>query len=208
MSFLRNNTCQIGKYLPRFVQDDQELSAALAVDNAEQDRQRLQLHEILDQFFVDSATWGLDDWEAVLAIQHAAGDTPRQRRQRILLKLQSHQTSTKKFLEALAERYTIGTVELQEQNEKNSFRLRCSNVPYDLAGMRDAIETYKPAHLAYIVAHYITAAAGFFAGGCVTQHKKTMLTMAGYHGGDTLQRPVYFAGVVKMYKKTSLKTID
>lgn len=104
MNFLRDNTCKIGKYLPDFLQHDVELATTLEVESQEHERQRLMLLEMLDQFFVDSATWGLDYWEEVLAVSHSTDETFQQRRQNILLKLQSHQTSTKVFLEKLAER--------------------------------------------------------------------------------------------------------
>ena len=72
MSFIRNNPVNIGKYLPVFIQDDKELAGVLQTESAEHNAQRLQLQNILDQFFVDSATWGLSEYEQILDIVPAA----------------------------------------------------------------------------------------------------------------------------------------
>lgn len=208
MNFIRESPCQIGKYLPKFIQRDKQMNDAINIESAEHDRQRILLMDILNQFFIESATWALDDWEAVLDIKHAENDTFQQRRKRILLKLQSHQTSTKEFIEKLAARYTSGNVILKEQNPKNSFQLQFDKLPYDFQGLREAIETYKPAHLKWLLVHLIKANCSIFAGGCVTQHKRTNIDMAKYTGGDKIQKPLYFAGFVRVFKRYNLKTID
>ena len=152
MSFIRNNPVNIGKYLPNFIQDDKELGAVLKTESAEHNAQRLQLQDILDQFFVDSATWGLSEYEQILDITPAAGANTEQRRNEILLKLQGKQTSTLNFMTRLIKHYCSGdaVITITEDNPHNMFHVINSggSILYS-SDMMAAIDTYKPAHLAY-----------------------------------------------------------
>ena len=150
MSFIRDNVCNIGKYLPAFVQSDQELAGLLQTESAEHNTQRLQLKDILDQFFVKTATWSLDEYEKILDIVPDAGDTYERRRNRILVKLSGRQTSTVDFMSRLISRYIDGAGgHIEEHNKKNTFSVVIEGLIEDKKGMDEAIETFKPAHLRY-----------------------------------------------------------
>ncbi|NMK38228.1 putative phage tail protein [Megasphaera elsdenii] len=157
MSFIRNNICNIGKYLPKFIQKSPIFSAVVKADNQEHDRQRLILKDLLNQFFVVTATWGLDGWERVLGIKTNKELSDEQRRNTILLKLQSHRISTVEFMTKLASRYYSDTtnVSIEEDNSHNAFRILADSLPYDWDGLKEALETYKPAHLGYLFVHYL-----------------------------------------------------
>ena len=152
MSFIRDNVCDIRKYLPAFIQSDKEIVGLLQTESAEHNTQRLQLKDILDQFFVKTATWSLPHYEQIYDVTPNPGDTYEQRRNRILLKIQSNQTSTIEYLVSLAKRYMSADseVSLVEDNEHYKFRIvnKSGSILYS-DDLLNALDTYKPAHLQY-----------------------------------------------------------
>lgn len=154
MGWLRDEKVDISKYLPEFVRGDPALRQALAIESKEHERQRLEIRDLLAQAFIDTATWGLTDWERILALKPAPSDSYEQRRNRILLKLQGWQVSTLDFMARLCARYTVDkAAEIEEHNEENRFRVYLHGGASDLPGLREALETYKPAHLAYNICY-------------------------------------------------------
>ena len=68
MNFIRQQDANLAEYLPKFISQDKEINTLLSVESEEHNRQRELLIDILKQFFIHSATWGLDLWEKVFAI--------------------------------------------------------------------------------------------------------------------------------------------
>lgn len=160
MLYLRNQPPNLARYLPQFLQEDEHFKATLAAFSTEHEKYRLLIDEITNQFYIETATWGLADWERILGLKPDADDSYEQRRNRILLKLQSHNTSTLEFMAALIKRYCkAGTeVTIYENETPYTFRIDVSNgsVLYS-RDLLDALETYKPAHLSYRIAlHWLT----------------------------------------------------
>ena len=154
MLYLRNQTPNLARYLPQFLQEDEHFKATLAACSTEHEKYRLLLDELSNQFYVQTATWGLSDWERLLALQPNAADDYAQRRNRILLYLQGRQISTIDFLERLVKRYlsSDGTDHIVEHNEQNVFHvfIDSGKVLY-LSDLHDGLDTSKPAHLAYSI---------------------------------------------------------
>lgn len=149
MGWLRDEKVDISKYLPEFVRGDPVLGQTLAIESKEHERQRLEIRDLLAQAFIDTATWGLGDWERILGLKPDAGDTYEQRRNRVLLKLNGRQTSTVDFMRRLAKRYCTDdtVVSIDEHNSEYAFGVRLEGELLDKPGLKEAIETYKPAHL-------------------------------------------------------------
>lgn len=154
MLYLRNQPPNLARYLPQFLQEDEHFKATLAACSTEHEKYRLLLDEITNQFYIETATWGLSDWERILGLKPDAGDNYEQRRNRILLKLQGRQVSTLDFMARLCARYTVDkAAEIEEHNEENRFRVYLHGGTSDLPGLREALETYKPAHLGYDICY-------------------------------------------------------
>lgn len=171
--FIREEDINLAEYLPVFISQDKEIQTLLSVESKEHDRQRKLLTEILKQFFVHSATWGLDAWEKVFAIYSKPNESYELRRAKIYAKLRSKQISTVQFLAQLASKFfpEQAKVEIKERNPKNLFYLIANYtvLDNDYFALRDAIETYKPAHLAMIIQHYLDGMGGFRLGGMIQQ---------------------------------------
>ena len=157
-SWLRQGQVNILRYLPEFLQSEKEFKATADSCSLEHERIRLLLQDIFSQFFVETATWGLDDWERVLDIKDSSG-SHEARRKKILLKLQSNQTSTVEYMTELCRRYFNKDTRLaiEEHNQQYAFKIVADNISYDYKGLIEALETYKPAHLAYFFVHFLDA---------------------------------------------------
>lgn len=173
MQFIREQDANLAEYLPAFISQDKEINALLSVESKEHNRQRELLIDILKQFFVHSATWGLDHWEKVFAIYSKPNESYELRRAKIYAKLQSKQISTVEFLTQLASKFfpQNADVKIKEVNPKNLFYLiaNYTALDNDYFALRDAIEIYKPAHLAMIIQHFLDGVGGFRLGGMVQQ---------------------------------------
>lgn len=235
MSFLRNEPVNLSRYLPAFLQSDKSLKAMLDSCSMEHEKQRLLLDDISRQLYVQTATWGLRDWESLLDLKPDAGDTYETRRNRILLKLQSHQTSTQEFMSRLASRYvTNGKAEIKEHNEEYAFDVdidRKQDTTVDTDGLYEAIETYRPAHLAWLLTQHFHADGTVYVGAAPTINVKYEVKPATIHDAalshtqyvgaapyrenyyavypqtvqDTATRAVHYAGgVVNIYKRVEV----
>ena len=149
MSWLRPDSVDISKYLPDFLQSEEDFRNVLTVESSEHERQRLIIADLLAQMFIDTADWALARWETVLQLTPRATDTIEERRNRILLKLYGRQTSTVDFMRRLAKRYCTDdtVVSIDEHNSEYAFDVRLEGELLDKPGLKEAIETYKPAHL-------------------------------------------------------------
>lgn len=122
-----------------------------ALENEDNFRKRA-FQDILNQCFVVSATWGLDEWEELAGLPISRHLKTRIRRQNILNALQNRETTTVKVIKNLAESYSGGECEVTEQNSEYKFTIKFIGVrgePDSLPALREAIERVKPAHLRY-----------------------------------------------------------
>lgn len=152
-SFIRDDKVDLSKYLPVFLAKDREFAAKLAAESAVHDEIRQELSDILDQLFIETATWGLTYWEDFLDLPHDETLTDADRRSRIIQKINGSQTVTLDFMRALINRYiTSGDGDVEEKNEEYAmkFDIPLGNVP-DSDALYDAIDTYIPAHLGKIL---------------------------------------------------------
>ena len=62
---------------------------------------------VADQFFVPTATWGLTEWERLVGITPAAGQSLADRRREVIAKLCSTGTTNAEMIRALADRYGV-----------------------------------------------------------------------------------------------------
>ena len=161
MGWLRDEKVDISKYLPEFVRGDPVLRQALAIESDEHELQRTEIRDLLAQAFIDTATWGLGDWERILALKPAPSDSYEQRRNRILLKLLGRQTSTLAFITDLIKRYCTdkSKVKVVEDNAHYAFHAEITDGTVAYANdLLEALNTYKPAHLGFdILMRYLFA---------------------------------------------------
>lgn len=108
--------------------------------------------DLLNQFFIDTATWGLSIWETTVGLPINSNDTYEDRRQMIKAKIRGIGTVTKQMIENAAEAFSGGDVNVIEHFSDYSFTIQFIGVlgiPKNLEAFKELIDTIKPAHLSY-----------------------------------------------------------
>ncbi|MCQ4086683.1 putative phage tail protein [Saccharibacillus sp. JS10] len=108
------------------------------------------LDETLDQFFVRTATWGLELWERELDIEVDPAKPIEQRRSVVESKLRGGGVFSGKMVRNVAAAYERGSVDVTFKPEEWSFTITfvgTRGLPPNLDDLKEAIENIKPAHL-------------------------------------------------------------
>lgn len=110
------------------------------------------IQDIVNQLFVDTATWGLELWERELKITTDVSKPYEYRRSFIKAKIRGVGTTTKNMLKNTALAYTNAEVDIIENFNDYSFVLKfvgVKGIPLNMAPLIETIEEIKPAHLNY-----------------------------------------------------------
>jgi len=144
-----------GRYtyvLPLFIAKDLEFKTISDADSREHERIRLLLIELLKQDNIQSATYALSKWEEFVGIS-ARSDSLQNRRSRVIAKLNNTDSSTKEFLEALANNFVSDeSTVIIPKNESYTMELKFTkDMCEDINSLQKAIDEFKPAHIGYEV---------------------------------------------------------
>ena len=110
-----------------------------------------EVENTLNQFYVDSATFGLDKWEKMLGISKNNFEIDT-RRENIKAKMRSRGTTTVSVIKNICEAYSNGIVEVIVNHSDYSFVIDfvgTIGVPKAFAELDKTIEEIKPCHLAH-----------------------------------------------------------
>ena len=109
------------------------------------------IEDTRNQFFVESATWGLDKWEKMLGISKNNNDI-QTRRENIKAKMRSRGTTTIDVIKNICEAYSNSIVEIIVNYSDYSFVIDfvgSIGVPKAFDELDKTIEEIKPCHLAH-----------------------------------------------------------
>ncbi len=137
------------RYLPPYWHDVKEMKQIQKTLGAEAKEVRKTVSAILEQFFVDTATWGLTLWERELNIKPDAKADYEARRTEIKARLRGTETTTTGLIKRIAKAFTGSDVEVDEYY--NIFHvvlrfLRRGGQP-NLPALRRVLEEVLPCHL-------------------------------------------------------------
>lgn len=138
-------------YLPSYYENSRVMQADMNAKGVELDRLFEALDETLEQFFVRTATWGLDRWESELGIETDPSKPLDQRRAVVESKLRGSGKFSGRLVKSVAEAYYGGKVDVTFQPSKWSFTVRfvdSAGIPPNLNDLIAVIGELKPAHLA------------------------------------------------------------
>lgn len=147
------------RMLPGYYRESKVMKAIQSADAAELGEFRFALDETLKQFFVDTATWGLDGWEKELGLSTDPASPAVRRRELVRAKLRGTGTTTKQMIIEAAAAFSGGEVEVTEYPEESRFEVKfvgVKGIPPNMAGFIQMLEDIKPAHLAYSFAYTYT----------------------------------------------------
>lgn len=108
-------------------------------------------YDVLAQFFVDTATWGLSRWERTCGITTDVSKSTEQRRAVIRSKLRGMGTVTVAMIKSVAESFDNGAVNVTENNAAYTIEVKfvsTRGVPTNLTDIQTALRDIIPAHLA------------------------------------------------------------
>lgn len=167
-NLLRTYKVDVLRYLPKFLSKDGTFKATQDSLSEEHEKQRLLIIDICKQLFVESATWGLDDWERVYGLEnkHLSID---QRRNLLLVKMRGAQTITEEKLQEIVNLvYPPKNAVVKENTGVNTFKVIIDTIDA-LDEIRRVVEIYKPAHLSYLLSHAFTSKGPMMISGAVSQ---------------------------------------
>lgn len=152
----------MGDYLPQYYRDSRAVGGILKGEAAELADLNAEIVDVLAQFFVDTATWGLANWERLCGIVTDAAKPIEQRQSVIKSKLRGIGTVTVALIKNVAEAYANGEVDVTEDNANYTIKIRyisALGVPDNIADIQNALREIIPAHLAITFEYrYITVA--------------------------------------------------
>lgn len=109
--------------------------------------------DIEKQYWIDTATWGLDIWESILNIKSNMHTSIDDRRSLVEAKWKGDGKADIYLLQVVANSWRNGNVKVDFVEGKIKLTFNgIYGVPNDLQTLKDAIEDVKPAHLAVIYA--------------------------------------------------------
>lgn len=137
-------------FLPAYYETSRVMQADMQAKGAELDMLMRALDETLEQFFVRTATWGLDRWEYELGIQTDRSKPIEQRRALVESKLRGAGKFSGRMVKNVAEAYDGGTVDVTFQPNEWSFTVKFVDtigIPPNIEDLKSVIEEIKPAHM-------------------------------------------------------------
>lgn len=148
-NWMRQSIVDILKYLPEFLARSQQFKATNDADSKEHDAIRTDLQCLLDQFYVETTTWGIERWEELVGITPQIGAGIEARRAAVMLKLKKPPSVTVAFLEKLINEYIAdksGTVIYRPETYSADFNVPLLNKE-NMAGVTRDVRIYIPAHI-------------------------------------------------------------
>lgn len=149
-AFTSSRGAELFSYLPAYYEFSRVIRADVDAKGAEMDALYAALNETLEQFFVKTATWGLERWEAELGISIDRNKPIEQRRSLVESKLRGAGTFSGRLVKNVAEAYDGGKINVSFQPAEWSFNVKFLDtvgVPPNLDDLKRVIEEIKPAHL-------------------------------------------------------------
>lgn len=138
-------------YVPRWYEQFPEVIEILDARAEEFIKLNTEIKDVLDQFFVNRATWGLDAWEKVFGITHSEPRSYEERRSVIKSHMRGAGTTTLTMIKSVAESYDGGEVEVENDPENYVVTITfigTRGVPSNLSDTERALREIIPAHLA------------------------------------------------------------
>ena len=144
------NNVNLMAYLPEYWQGILEMKELQDCLGQEVGVVRNEVDNLLKQYFVFTATWGLEYWERELGVTTDATQSYSRRREVLIAKLRGAGTTTKAMIKSVAAAFSGGDVEVTEYPQENRFEVKfvgVMGVPPNMPGLMTSLEEIKPAHL-------------------------------------------------------------
>jgi hypothetical protein len=135
-------------YIPLFYQTSGIFKAVMEVEGTEFDLLRQNSEDVKAQFFIDTATWGLQLWEKELGLATSPALSYDERRSRIKGKIRGVGKVGVELVKSVAEAYSNGTVDVAFDGEIIITFIGTRGRPSALGELQQQLDAIMPAHLA------------------------------------------------------------
>jgi hypothetical protein len=148
---IRNIETDIYSYLPKEYGDYRESRAIIHAEASEFETLNNTIADILAQFYIDTATWGLSNWETVCGITVDETKPVDERRSLIKAKLRGTGVVTPSLIQNVISSYTGGDVEITEDTANYTVKIKFVSTygtPTNMSDVQKVMRDIVPAHLA------------------------------------------------------------
>lgn len=149
----RNIRQDMQDYLPRYYSDSKNADAIISPEAKEFERLHKAIVDVLDQFFIDTSTWGLARLEKISGVQTDYTKPVEQRRDVLRSKRRGIGTVNADIIESVAAAYSNGEVSVEEVPAEYLVIVTfigTRGIPEDIEGLKNAIREVLPAHLGVV----------------------------------------------------------
>lgn len=139
-------------YLPDYYAEVTDVVYVQDAIAKELGRLRYDIQDVLNQFYVYTATWGLEEWERLIGIKTDYTKPLEQRRSVIISRLRGAGTTTVERLKDVAASFSGGEVAIIEYPEEHRFIIKfvgTAGIPPNLNDLTSTVGQIKPAHLTF-----------------------------------------------------------
>ncbi|GMK45231.1 hypothetical protein PghCCS26_23590 [Paenibacillus glycanilyticus] len=173
-------------YLPSYYREITEMKELQETAGYEISDVAEKSNDLLDQSFIDTATWGLTRWESELDIAANRAQSYERRREQLKAKLYGSGTTTKQMIIDTAAAFSGGEVAVNVYPEQYLFEIvfvGSKGIPPNMPGFIQMLEDIKPAHLAYSFKYSYTVWDNLAELSWGDAHAKTWSELKVYEGG-------------------------
>lgn len=201
--FIRWKEVDILAYLPLFIAKDKEFKVLSDADSREHERIRLLLIELLKQDNIQTATYALDKWEAFVGIK-AKNNSLRDRKNRVIEKLNNANSSTKEFLETIANKFiSDNSAAITSYNEKYMMDLSFTkDMCESIDDLHSTIEELKPAHIGYSLWEEQTVEQNLIITSLVGMQEETVIGMSKALDNIEIEYSVHYGNAIGIEEVT------
>jgi hypothetical protein len=139
-------------YAPKEYEDYRESRAIITSESVEFEAYHAKIADVLAQFYVNTATWGIADWERRVGIEPDESKPIGQRRSQVKSKLRGAGVVTVDHIKNVAESFQNGEVEVVEDFANYDVVITFvgnRGIPPNMDDVNKAIRDVLPAHLGY-----------------------------------------------------------
>lgn len=140
------------RYLPQIFQENKTMQAIQKTNGEEIDVLKFAIEDLLKQFFIETATWGLSRWEKVYGLDTDVNKSYAYRRERIKARKNSKGTVTKQMIINIASCFSGGEATVIEYPREYRFVIKfigVKGIPGNMKDLTRTINEIKPSHLAF-----------------------------------------------------------
>lgn len=151
MSVIRDIRKDMGDSIPQYYGDSRVVANILDREAAEIEALNAEVKAVLDQFFIDTATYGLARWEKICGIPTDELKPIEQRRSVVKSKIRGVGTVTVELIKNVAKAYANGEVDVTEDPGNYTIKVTfigTRGTPPNLQDIQNALREIIPAHLA------------------------------------------------------------